>query len=141
MVEDAAPILLLAVVAVVVATLVIGAALSQFATACPIVACLMLGSIVATTDPVAVIGIFHDVGAPSRLSRLVEGESLLNDAAAITLFGLLLEILVAPPCADPGAASLSFVAQLRRRYRRRLRRRPPDRRACCRGCTTCGWRR
>jgi len=28
-------------------------------------------------------------GAPARSSRLVEGESLLNDAAAITLFVLL----------------------------------------------------
>jgi len=108
-VDDAAPILLLAVVAVLVATVVIGAALSQFATGVSIIACLMLGSIVATTDPVAVIGIFHDVGAPSRLSRLVEGESLLNDAAAITLFGLLLEILVNHHAANPGAASVTFV--------------------------------
>ncbi len=107
--DDVAPILLLAVVAVLVATVVIGFALSQFATGVPVVACLMLGSIVATTDPVAVIGIFHDVGAPSRLSRLVEGESLLNDAAAITLFGLLLEILVAHHAAAPGAAALTFV--------------------------------
>ena len=77
-VDDVAPILLLAVVAVLVATVVIGVALSQFSSGVSIVACLMLGSIVATTDPVAVIGIFHDVGAPSRLSRLVEGESLLQ---------------------------------------------------------------
>ncbi len=107
-VEDAAPILLLAVVAVLVATVVIGVALAPLA-GVSIVACLMLGSIVATTDPVAVIGIFHDVGAPSRLSRLVEGESLLNDAAAITLFDLLLEILVSRHSAHPGAASLTFV--------------------------------
>ena len=54
----------------------------------------MLGAIVATTDPVAVIAIFRDVGAPSRLIRLVEGESLLNDAAAIALFAVLLEWLL-----------------------------------------------
>src|SRR5271166_2267028 len=60
-VEDAAPILLLAVVAVLVATVVIGVALAPLA-GVSVVACLMLGSIVATTDPVAVIGIFHDVG-------------------------------------------------------------------------------
>ncbi len=89
-IEDAAPILLLAIVATLVTTAVIGLALSPIS-GMPLVACLMLGSIVATTDPVAVIGIFHDVGAPSRLTRLVEGETLLNDAAAITLFGLLLE--------------------------------------------------
>ena len=107
-VEDAAPILLLAVVAVLVATLVIGVALAPIA-GVSFTACLMLGSIVATTDPVAVIGIFRDVGAPARLSRLVEGESLLNDAAAITLFVLLLEMMVAGHPIYVGAASLSFV--------------------------------
>lgn len=93
MLEDAAPILLLAIVAVVVATVVIGFALAPFA-GVSIIACLALGAIVATTDPVAVVAIFRDVGAPSRLIRLVEGESLLNDAAAITLFAALLEWLL-----------------------------------------------
>ena len=105
--EDAAPILLLAVVAVLVATVFIGAALAPIANV-PIVACFMLGSIVATTDPVAVIAIFRDVGAPSRLSRLVEGESLLNDAAAITLFVMLLQSLVGGTPLGLGAAVVSF---------------------------------
>jgi monovalent cation:H+ antiporter, CPA1 family len=91
--EDAAPILLLAVVAVLVETFVIGVALSWVAPA-SLLACLLLGSIVSTTDPVAVISIFRDVGAPSRLSRLLEGESLLNDAAAITMFTVLLALLL-----------------------------------------------
>jgi CPA1 family monovalent cation:H+ antiporter len=106
-VEDAAPILLLAVVAVLVATVFIGAALAPMAKV-PTVACFMLGSIVATTDPVAVIAIFRDVGAPSRLSRLVEGESLLNDAAAITLFVMLLQSLIGGQPLGLGAAVVSF---------------------------------
>ncbi|UEM22424.1 cation:proton antiporter [Skermanella mucosa] len=93
MMEDAAPILLLAVVAVFVATAVIGLALWPLA-GVPLVVCLMLGSIVATTDPAAVIAIFRDIGAPARLVRLVEGESLLNDAAAIAIFYVLLEMIV-----------------------------------------------
>ncbi|QQP88224.1 cation:proton antiporter [Skermanella sp. TT6] len=93
MMEDAAPILLLAVVAVFVATAVIGLALWPLA-GVPLVVCLMLGSIVATTDPAAVIAIFCDIGAPARLVRLVEGESLLNDAAAIAIFYVLLEMIV-----------------------------------------------
>ncbi|WP_342641967.1 cation:proton antiporter [Rhodoligotrophos ferricapiens] len=91
--EDAAPIFSLAVLAVIAATFTIGLLLWPFA-GLPLVACLMLGSIVATTDPVAVVGIFRDVSAPSRLVRLVEGESLLNDAAAITLFTLLLGFML-----------------------------------------------
>jgi CPA1 family monovalent cation:H+ antiporter len=93
--EDAAPIFVMAVLAVVVATVAIGFALYPLA-AVPLTACLLLGAIVATTDPVAVVAIFHDVGAPGRLSRLVEGESLLNDAAAITLFILFLGLMLDP---------------------------------------------
>ncbi len=82
MMPDAAPILLLAVVAVFVATGLIGWTLSVVSGEA-IAVCLLLGAIVATTDPSAVIAIFRDLGAPARLNRLVEGESLLNDAAAI----------------------------------------------------------
>ena len=60
----------------------------------PLVACLLLASIIATTDPAAVVAIFRDLGAPARLSRLVEGESLLNDATAIAIFTVLLDILL-----------------------------------------------
>jgi monovalent cation:H+ antiporter, CPA1 family len=91
--EDWAPILLLAIVATVVTTAAIGFALWPLA-GTPLVVCLLLGSVVATTDPAAVITIFRDVGAPARLTRLVEGEALLNDAAAIALFVVLLAMLV-----------------------------------------------
>lgn len=92
MAQDVAPILLLAVVAVFVATFAIGAALAPFVPH-GFVACLLLGAIVATTDPSAVLGVFRDVGAPGRLIRLIEGESLLNDAAAIALVGVLVAML------------------------------------------------
>lgn len=85
--DDLVAILTLAILAVVITTFAIGAALAPFA-AQPLVICLLVGAIVATTDPSAVVGIFREIGAPRRLGRLVEGESLLNDAAAIALFGL-----------------------------------------------------
>ena len=91
--DDAAPILLLAVVATVITTAVIGLALWPLA-GVPVVVCLLLGAVVATTDPAAVIAIFRNVGAPARLTRLVEGEALLNDAAAISLFVVLLGMIV-----------------------------------------------
>jgi CPA1 family monovalent cation:H+ antiporter len=97
--EDAAPILLLAIVATLVTTAAIGFALWPLA-GVPLAVCLLLGSIVATTDPAAVIAIFRDVGAPARLTRLVEGEALLNDAAAIALFVVLLGMIVAGREAD-----------------------------------------
>ena len=87
--HETATVLLMAVIAVVFSTAIIGFALFPF-THMPLVVCLLLGAIVATTDPSAVASIFRDIGAASRLTRLIEGEALLNDAAAIAIFSLLL---------------------------------------------------
>lgn len=90
--DDISPILVMAIVAVVVCTVAVGfslAAISPYG----LVVCLMLGAIVATTDPVAVVGIFREVGAPRRLTNLVEGEALFNDAASIALYSVLLSVL------------------------------------------------
>src|SRR5690606_11037462 len=91
--EDAAAIFVLAVIAVAVTTAVVGLVLAPLAPV-SLAACLLFAAIIATTDPSAVVGIFRDIGAPGRLSRLVEGESLLNDATAIAIFAVLLEFLM-----------------------------------------------
>jgi len=93
MLDDWVPILLLAVVAVVVATFSVGYALA-WTSALPLTACLLIGAIVSTTDPSAVVSIFRSIAAPRRLARIIEGESLLNDAAAIALFGLFLSYVM-----------------------------------------------
>src|SRR3984893_1364629 len=105
--EDAAPILLLAIVATLITTAVIGLALWPLA-GVPLVVCLLLGAVVATTDPAAVISIVRDVGAPARLMRLVEGEALLNDAAAISLFGVLLGMIASGRETDLGSGMRGF---------------------------------
>jgi Na+:H+ antiporter len=89
--QDAAPILTLAIVAVFAAAAAIGFGLSLAAV--PLTVALLLGAIVATTDPAAVVAIFRELGTPPRLTRLLEGESLLNDAAAIVLFSVLVDVL------------------------------------------------
>ena len=93
MLDDWVPILVMAVGAVIVATVVIGYALSPF-TSLSFAACLLIGAIVSTTDPSAVVSIFRNIAAPQRLTRIVEGESLLNDAAAIALFGFFLTFVM-----------------------------------------------
>ncbi|MGY6697432.1 MAG: cation:proton antiporter [Roseinatronobacter sp.] len=93
MLDDWVPILVMAVGAVVVATVVIGYALTPF-TSLSLAACLLIGAIVSTTDPSAVVSIFRNIAAPQRLTRIVEGESLLNDAAAIALFGFFLTFVM-----------------------------------------------
>ena len=106
--DDVAPILLMAVVAVLVCAFCVGLTLG-IVFGLSLVAALLLGSIVSTTDPVAVVGIFRDLGAPKRLGLLVEGESLFNDAAAIALYGLLIELLMGEHGGSPGRAVLVFL--------------------------------
>lgn len=90
--EDATVVMTMAILAVATATAAVGLSL-WLASPISLVACLLLGAAVATTDPGAVISTFREIGAPRRLLVILEGESLLNDAAAIAIFGLLIAIL------------------------------------------------
>lgn len=92
--ENLGPILLLAIPGVLISTAIIGVSIS-FLTHLPIEAALILGAILSATDPVAVISLFRQLGAPQRLIVLVEGESLLNDATAIVLTKILIGVFVA----------------------------------------------
>jgi CPA1 family monovalent cation:H+ antiporter len=56
-----------------------------------------------------VIGIFKEVGAPARLNTLVEGESLLNDAAAIALYAALMGVLSHTTELSLGGLSQNFL--------------------------------
>jgi len=105
--HDAVPVLLLAIVAVAVTTAAVGFALFPLS-GVPLTACLMLGAIVATTDPSAVVSVFHDIGVDARLNSLVEGESLLNDAAAISIFTLFLHHLAYASSPHLSSAIWSF---------------------------------
>jgi len=108
MLDDWVPILVLAVVAVIVATLSVGYALS-WVSGLPLAACLLIGAIVSTTDPSAVVSIFRSISAPRRLARIIEGESLLNDAAAIALFGLFMGfVMLNTPDPELGDAVARF---------------------------------
>ncbi|NYT37303.1 cyclic nucleotide-binding domain-containing protein [Allopusillimonas soli] len=106
--DDIGPILMMAIVAVVVCTVAVGFSLSA-ASDYGLVVCLMLGAIVATTDPVAVVGVFRDVGAPKRLMTLVEGEALFNDAASISLYTVLLTVIFGSTTLSPGTVFSNFV--------------------------------
>jgi Na+/H+ antiporter len=50
----------------------------------------VLGAIVSPTDPVAATAIMRRLGAPRRIVNLVEGESLLNDSAALVVYRVAL---------------------------------------------------
>ncbi len=56
----------------------------------------VVGSMVAATDPVAVVSTFKQLGSPRRLATLIESESLLNDGTAIVVFGVAIQAVVGP---------------------------------------------
>jgi CPA1 family monovalent cation:H+ antiporter len=58
----------------------------NLATGLPLQLGMVVGAMVAATDPVAVIATFRNHGVPHRLATLVEGESLFNDGTALVLF-------------------------------------------------------
>ena len=89
--DDIWTVFVMAVLAVVVATVTV-ALVVWACSPLTLIACLLLGAAISTTDPAAVVTTFREIGAPRRLMVILEGESLLNDAAAITLFTLLISI-------------------------------------------------
>jgi CPA1 family monovalent cation:H+ antiporter len=107
LIDDIAPVLVLAIIAVLLCMVAVGVSLN-FVTGMPLVLCLLLGAICAPTDTAAVLGIFRDIGAPSRLTVIVEGESLFNDAAAIALFVVLLEVITGKHEASLSAGLIEF---------------------------------
>ncbi|MGR9000423.1 MAG: cation:proton antiporter [Gammaproteobacteria bacterium] len=60
----------------------------------PFVVTLLFGAIISATDPVAVLALFKECGAPHRLTLIFEGESLFNDGTAFAMFLVLLEIMI-----------------------------------------------
>jgi Na+/H+ antiporter len=86
------PILLLATVGLLISTAIVGIGISV-ATPLTLGTALLFGALISATDPVAVIALFKELGVPKRLSTLVDGESLFNDATAIVMFHILLGII------------------------------------------------
>ncbi len=93
MIKDLPPILILAIPAMLMSTFVVGLGV-WWALDVKLIVALVFGALISATDPVAVVALFKELGAPNRLNVLVEGESLLNDATAIVAFTILLGIAV-----------------------------------------------
>lgn len=77
------PIALLSVGLVVFTTLTVGLVTWLIVPGLPLAAGLALGAIVAPPDAVAASAVARRVGMPRQVVRILEGESLLNDAAAL----------------------------------------------------------
>ena len=110
LVKDLAPVLVMAIPALLISTLFIGFGLSFLLGMEPVIA-LVFGALISATDPVAVVALFKELGAPLRLNVMVEGESLLNDATAIVLFSIILGLAVSGDSlgwSEVGSAVIEF---------------------------------
>ena len=104
------PILLLAIVGLLISTFFVAGMISWL-TPLDLFPALVFGVLISATDPVAVIALFREVNAPERLSLLMDGESLFNDATAIVLFQVMLALVAVPAVTTSTVvtASMDFV--------------------------------
>jgi NhaP-type Na+/H+ or K+/H+ antiporter len=109
------PLVSLAVVLVLLTTVAVawaGVALAGL----PVAAAIALGAIVAPPDAAAAAAVLREFNLPRRTLAVLQGESLLNDAVALLVFGLAVTAAVSAPrllIAVPGGAVLGVLcAQL-----------------------------
>lgn len=70
---------------------------------------LLFGALISPTDPISVLAIFSEVGAPERLKVIVEGESLINDGTGVVVFGIILAIITGGVNPTPAMVALNFL--------------------------------
>jgi CPA1 family monovalent cation:H+ antiporter len=88
--ENLGPIALLSVGLVLFTTLVVGYAAYLVVPGLPLSAAFALGAILAPPDAVAAVSVARRLGLPRRTVTILVGESLLNDATALTVFRVAL---------------------------------------------------
>jgi len=104
-------ITIMATLGVVGSTFLIGGAiyylLPMLGLEIPLIFALVFGALISPTDPIAVIGILKQVGAPKSLETKMAGESLFNDGVGVVVFSVILGIAL-----GHGEASFSHISLL-----------------------------
>ena len=88
-------VFLLAIAGVVISALV-STSLLVVSTHLALLAALAFGVIISPTDAASVIDTFKRLGVPKKLSTMLEGEALFNDATAIVLFSAVTSVMLSP---------------------------------------------
>ncbi|WP_405627529.1 Na+/H+ antiporter [Streptomyces sp. NBC_00016] len=104
------PVALLSVGYVLFATFAVGWAAYLIVPGLPLTAALVLGAVVAPPDAVAATAVARRVGLPSRITTILQGESLLNDATAITAYKVALAVVVGEGASWAGGIEEFLVA-------------------------------
>jgi monovalent cation/hydrogen antiporter len=107
--ENAVPITALAIGATTVTILGVGAVIRLLLPGTGWAVALAFAAAVAPTDAVAATSVLGKLGAPQRISTIIEGESLINDGVALTAFGLAVEAMAHPFTFGHGVVRLAEV--------------------------------
>lgn len=106
--EQQLPVLVLATVGILLSTFIVGGLMwlifGWFGLNIPLIYCLLFGSLISPTDPIAVLGLLKAAKIPATLELKISGESLFNDGVAVVIFITIAEI------ARSGGADISFLA-------------------------------
>ncbi|HEY4198865.1 MAG TPA: sodium:proton antiporter [Mucilaginibacter sp.] len=90
------PVMVLATVGILISTFIVGALVwylfQLFHFPIPFIYCLLFGSLISPTDPIAVMGILKEARIPASLELKIAGESLFNDGVAVVIFISIAEV-------------------------------------------------
>lgn len=98
--EQRIPVLIFSTISVIISTFVIGGILYYLAPVfkieLPYIYCLLFGSLISPTDPIAVLGILKKANVSKSLETKITGESLFNDGVAVVLFVVISQLARVP---------------------------------------------
>ena len=106
------PIAVLATMGVLISTVIIGGVLAfllpLFGIPARPIWCFVFGALISPTDPIAVLALLKQLGAPKPLEIKIAGESLFNDGVGVVVFLGLLQIAAGEHGFDPGHLTALF---------------------------------